>query len=334
METNRITAALNEFARCTVWHPDFEKAKRLIMKSIATTAERNDPSSTLLTGESGVGKTRLCLIINRDLGMPHMSDTEAHLKCVRPCVYLEVPPNATLKSVACEILTELVKTAEELADPESDVSDRYNFREYESMSLAKVEIMIIQRLRTLETTLLILDEFHHVADRGKDATKLTICNWLTNLLNKSKIAILLSGSTKITTIVNSVAELSGRYPYRATVRELDYCNEFDAPIFLSVLAGLEKEMIRIGELVDYIHLTDLKLYKAMRLATKGNFRALSDLLNDSFKIALTRGDNTLKIGDFIEAYEDLHLSEAGENPFEMSLEMLESIPLSVVKKNE
>lgn len=335
MDIIRITTALTELAKCTVWHPDFEHAKRKIMKSITTTTEREDPSSALLTGDSGVGKTRLCHIIERDMGMPCKKNTETHLKLVRPCIYLEVPPNATLKSVSCEILAELVKTAEQLAAPQKDESNRFNYRVYENMSLAQVEVMIIRRLHTLESILLILDEFHHVADRGQDATKLAICNWLTNLLNKSKIAILLSGSTKITGIVNSVSELSGRYAYRATLKELDYCNEFDAPVFLSVLAGLEKEMIRIGELDHYVHLTDPKLYKAMFLATNGNFRALSCMLNDSFKIALIRGDNTLRIGDFIEAYEDLHISETHNNPFEMSFEELEStLSQQPIKKNE
>ena len=208
-------------------------------------------------------------------------------------------------------------------DEEKDKEQSRNI-ELEKMSLAQIETMIIRRLYTLETKLLILDEFHHVADRGQEATKLAICNWLTNLLNKSKVPILLSGSIKITTIVDNVAELSGRYPYRATLKELDFGTVSDAPIFLSVLAGLEKEMILLGSLKRYLHLTDPLLYKAVFLATNGNFRALSNLLNDSFKIALLRGDGTFIIEDLIEACEDLHFSQNYGNPFEMSATELDA----------
>jgi len=327
MKNLQVIRTLNELARCTVWHPDFKEARRLIIKSIATTAERGDPSSALLTGHSGVGKTRLCKIIERDLGMTHVENTEAHQKLIRPCVYVEVPPSATLKSVACEILTELLKTAIQLPLQKSDVKideDKFSNHAHEKWSLARLETMIIQRLHTLETVLLILDEFHHVADRGQDATKLAICNWLTNLLNKSQVSILLSGSMKISTIVDSVPELSGRYSYRATLKELNLANDADAPTFLGILSGLESEMIRLGGLNKYVHLTDPKLYKAMFLATNGNFRALSVLLNDSFERALLRGNKTLDIEDFIEAWWDLHTDKLYENPFRMSTKELDS----------
>jgi hypothetical protein len=334
MDITEISTRLKTLADCTVWHPDFERAKCLIMKSIATTAERKDPSSALLTGKSGVGKTRLCKIIERDIGKTYEYDSESCFKFIRPCIYVEVPTNANIKSMAIDILTEILKTAEELKTQKIDKHEQDRHKEHEKMSMARIETMIVRRLHTLETQLLILDEFHHVADRGQEATKLAICNWLTKLLNESKIAILISGAMKITTIVNSVPELSSRYPYRAFLKELDYCNEAEAPIFLSVLAGLEKEMIRLGNLERYVHLTDPKLYKAVFLATNGNFRALSNLLNGSFKIALQRDDKTLVIGDFIEAGNDLYISQQQGNPFEMSIKQLDFILVSRLNPEE
>ncbi|HCF6118223.1 TPA: TniB family NTP-binding protein [Pseudomonas aeruginosa] len=329
MNTIEITSALEQLAKCTVWHPDFDQAKRLIMKSIATTRERKDPASALLTGKTGVGKTRLCGIIEQDFGAAYLADTDIFQKQVRPCIYVEVQANATLKSVSGNILAEIIKTPEQLANPPAaGAIDEIN-KAHEKLSLAQILTMITRRLHSLETQLLILDEFHHVTDRGQEATKLSICNWLTNLLNQSMKAILLSGSETILTIVNSVPELSSRYPYRATLREHEYCPEADAPIFLSILAGLEKEMIRLGKLEHYIHLTDPKLYRAIYLATHGNFRALSDLLNDSFKIALVRDDKILKTEDFIEAYADLHASEHNDNPFQKSAKEIESIILTM-----
>ncbi|HVI42281.1 MAG TPA: TniB family NTP-binding protein [Anaerovoracaceae bacterium] len=322
MNSNKITEVLSKLADCTVWHPDFERAQHLIMKSISTTAERKDPSSALLTGKSGVGKTRLCKIIERNMGKAYQYDDKSSLKLIRPCVYVEVPADASLKSMTIDILMEILKTAEELKIQKTDINDKIPRPEIERVSVARMETIIIQRLLTLETKLLILDEFHHVADRGQAATKLAICNWLTNFMNKSKVAILVSGSTKILPIVNGVDELSGRFGYRATLKELDYCNEAESPIFLSILAGLQREMISLGKLENYVHLTDQKMYKAIFLATHGNFRLLSYLLNDSFKITLQRDDKSLTTIDFAEACNDLHLCKQHGNPFEMSIKEL------------
>lgn len=324
MDSTEVTATLTKLAACTVWHPDLEHAKRLVMKSIATTAERKDPSSVLLTGKSGVGKTRLCKIIERDIGKAYQVDCEEYLKLIRPCVYVEVPSNANIKRTAINILMEILKTIEEIATPPTEEIEKTRQKELEKMSLAQIETMIVRRLHTLETRLLILDEFHHVADRGQEITKKAICSGLTELLNKSKITILISGLEKISAIINSIPELSGRYAYRAIIEELNYCNAAEAPIFLSVLAGLQKEMIRLGNLEKYVHLTDPKLYKVVFLATSGNFRVLSNLLNDSFKIALERGDNTLVIADFIAACNDLYFSQLHGNPFNMSIKELDS----------
>ncbi|QTD31737.1 TniB family NTP-binding protein [Pseudomonas fluorescens] len=325
MDKTEITATLDKLAACTIWHPDFERAKCLVMKSIATTAERNDPSSALLTGSSGVGKTRLCKIIERDLGTIYLHDSEACLKFIRPCIYVEVPADTNIKRMAINILKEIHKTAEEITFQHTEEQEQARDKELDRMSMARIETMIIRRLQTLETKLLILDEFHHVADRGQEATKLAICNWLTRLLNESRIAILISGSMKINTIVNSVSELSSRYPYRAILKELAYYENAEAPIFLSILAGLEREMIQLGNLVNYVHLTDPKLYKAVFLATNGNFRSLSNLLNNSFKNSLQRDDKTLLLSDFIEACNDLHFSQLQGNPFEMSATQLNSV---------
>ena len=324
MDITEVTATLKTLGACTVWHPDLEHAKRLVMKSIATTAERKDPSSVLLTGKSGVGKTRLCKIIERDIGRAYQVDCEKYVKLIRPCVYVEVPSNANIKSMAIGILMELLNTIEEIETPPTEEIEKIRQKELEKMSMAKTKTMIIRRLHTLETQLLILDEFHHVADRGQEITKKAICSWLTELLNKSEIPILISGLDKIIAIINSIPELSGRYSYRAVIEELAYCNAAEAPIFLSVLAGLQREMIRLGNLEKYVHLTDPKLYKAVFLATGGNFRVLSDLLNDSFRIALERDDKTLVIADFIEACNDLYFSQLHGNPFNMSVKELDS----------
>jgi hypothetical protein len=95
-----IDEALTELAACTVWHPAFEEAMRLITKCIDSTRNRKDSSSAMLIGPTGVGKTRLCSKIEKQLGPCHRVLRAASWKTIRPCVYIELPESATIRSLS------------------------------------------------------------------------------------------------------------------------------------------------------------------------------------------------------------------------------------------
>jgi len=282
-----IDEALEALAACTVWYPDYREAMRVISKCIDTTRHRKDPSSAMLIGPTGVGKTRLCRMIEKDLGPTQQARNSECDKKTWPCVYIELPESATIRNLS-------VVMAKVLGGNPTD-----------NQSVVILEDFIIQRLVTIEAKLVILDDFHHVAEKGLTKTKSSLCNWIIKLLNRSGVAFLISGSSSAEETIDLVEELSDRFPYRAKLQPLPMADKASTSVLLGVLAGLEKEMIKLGHLKEYTHLTDPTPYKAIYLATRGNFRRLSDLLHDSFEIALLRGDYTLKISDFAEAAADL-----------------------------
>jgi len=282
-----IDETLAELAACTVWYPAFEEAMRLITKCIDSTRNRKDSSSAMLIGPTGVGKTRLCSKIEKQLGPCHTVLCAASWKTIRPCVYVELPESATIRSLSQVMARNLGGTVNDY------------------QSITTLETLIIERLITMEVKLVILDDFHHVAEKGLSKTKSSLCNWIAILLNNSGIPFLISGTNSAETTLNTVKELSDRFPYRARLQLMPMSEEAGKPALLGVLAGLEKEMIRLGKLKDYIHLTDTNHYKSIYLATHGNFRQLSNLLHDSFRISLLRGDYCLTVSDFSEAADDL-----------------------------
>lgn len=283
-----IDEALESLAACTVWHPEYKEAMRLIIKCIDTTRNRKDPSSAMLIGPTGVGKTRLCQMIEKQLGPIQPARSLVCDKTIWPCIYLELPESSTIKSLSM-VMAKILGG---------------NPNDYQS--IVTLETFIIERIITMETKLVILDDFHHTAEKGLTKTKISLCNWIIKLLNRTGTPFLISGSSGAESTINTVDELSDRFPYRARLNPLPMTEEATTSIFLGVLAGLQEEMIRLGHLKNYTHLTDPTPYKAIYLATRGNFRRLSDLLHDSFRIALLRGDYSLRISDFAEAAADLN----------------------------
>lgn len=295
----QVNQALEALAACTVWYPEYRDAMRLVTKCIDTTRDRKDPSSAMLIGPTGVGKTRLCHMIEKQLG-PRQSVMRSNCKVtISPCIYVELPESATIKSLSMVLAEQL---GEKLGDHHS---------------ITFLETLIIERLKTMEVKLVILDDFHHVAQKGQSKTKSSLCSWIIKLLNRSAIPFLISGSSVAESTINTVQELSDRFPYRARLQRMPLADETSTSVLLGVLSGLQHEIIKLGNLKEYIHLTDSNHYKAIYLATQGNFRKLSDLLHDSFKIALTRADHTLKLTDFAEAAEDLYFCSS-PNYFRMT----------------
>ncbi|MNU79448.1 hypothetical protein D3C71_690620 [compost metagenome] len=282
-----INETLEALSACTIWHPDFREAMRLITKCIDTTRDRKDSSSAMLIGPTGVGKTRLCKMIAKQLGPAQRVLRPDCEKKTRPCVYIELPESATIKSLSMVMVKDL------------------GILPNDHQSITTLETFIIERLKTLEAKLVILDDFHHVTEKGQTKTKSSLCKWIIKLLNQSSIPFLISGSPTAETTISAVEELSDRFPYRGRLKPMPLAEEASTPVLLGVLASLQQELIRLGHLKSYIHLTDPNHYKAIYLSTNGNFRRLSNLLHDSFRIALLRGDSTLKLSDFAEAADDL-----------------------------
>ncbi|MFW0755914.1 TniB family NTP-binding protein [Pseudomonas sp. H11T01] len=301
-ETN-INEILESLSACTVWYPDYQEAMRLITKCIDTTHNRKDPSSAMLIGTTGVGKTRLCHMIEKQLGLANNVEDDQCVKEKRPCVYIELPESATIRSLSMVMARTL------------------NEHPNDMQSVTSLEVIIIERLITMEVKLVIFDDFHHIAEKGRSKTKNSLCNWLIKLMNNSGIPFLISGSPGAESTINTIQELSDRFPYRARLKTLPLAEEQTKPVLLGVLAGLQREIVRLGSLKSYPHLTDPNHYKAIYLATQGNFRRLSNLLHDSFRLALIRGDFILTISDFANAADDLAFC-CSPNYFRMNSQQL------------
>ncbi|PCR96083.1 hypothetical protein CP336_13865 [Pseudomonas fluorescens] len=302
----RQSQVLEALKLCVVWHPNFAQAHQLVRKSISTTRDRQAAASMMLIGETGVGKSTLCKKIEMELNTDEEHDTRCSHVLTTPCLLVEVPPNATIKTLAIELLTKL---------------GLENRRQLERMGTASLDRLIFQRLITQQVQLIILDEFHRILDQGATATKKKVCRWVNQILNRAIIPVMLAGLPEIETLIDTIAELSDRYPYRARLSYFNFINKRAVAQFRKILELIDLNVIEVAGFTERVTLVQDLLFKAICLSTNGNFRHLNILLNDSLKHALQREDNKLTQEDFACAAEDLHFCRP-RNPFRLSSQEL------------
>jgi GTPase SAR1 family protein len=304
MSTNpeRQTLVLKALEQCVVWHPSFSRAHQLARKSMSTTRDRQAAASMMLIGDTGVGKSTLCKRIEAELNIDTEHDAGCSHVFTKHCLLVEVPPNATIKTLAIELLTKL------------SLEDRGRL---EHMGSASLNRLILQRLITMQVRLIILDEFHRILDQGATATKKMVCRWVNQILNQATIPIVLAGLPTIETLIDTISELSDRYPYRAHLRYFNLTDEAATAQFRKVIQLIDQKVIEPAGFTERVTLIQDLLFKAICLATGGNFRHLNILLNDSLTLALAREDNKLTLEDFACAADDLDFC-LPHNPFRLS----------------
>ena len=302
--TERQDRVLEALSQCVVWHPGFVRAHQMAHKSINTSRDRRAATSMMLLGKTGVGKSTLYERIAREVGLVETEqDTECSLTLIKPCLLVEVPPEATIKTLAVKLLGHLgLKDSERL----------------EHFSIATLTRLIIERLLVMQTQLIILDEFHRIIDQGQITTKKKVCRWVGQLLNDTKRPIFLAGLPDMEELIDKVGELSDRYPYRARLWYFDFTDRAATAQFHKMLEAIEHKVIEPADFAERVFLTHETTFKAICLATSGNLRHLHTLLNDSLTPALARADNALTLGDFARAADDLDFCRA-LNPFRLSV---------------
>ena len=308
IDNERKDRVLEALARCVVWHPDFARAYAVAEKSINATKNRRASSSMMLLGDTGVGKSTLCRRIEREIGINTSLDTVPSYILTKPCLLVEMPTDASIKSVAIELLSHL------------GLKDSERLQRFSSTSLTR---MIIQRLIVCKTRLIILDEFHRLVDQGSPQTKKTVCRWVNQLLNETQLPIMLAGLPTIEALINSIPELSDRYPYRTYLRYFDFTDKVAISQFYKVIELIEEKVIKPAGFTEQVVLTEEFIFKGICFATNGSLRHVNMLFNDSLTLALTREDNKLTLEDFARAADGIYFCRAC-NPFRLSARELKA----------
>ncbi|WP_416311295.1 TniB family NTP-binding protein [Pseudomonas sp. W03] len=299
---------LARFSSFTVAHPEFKGAVEIINESIETTRDRREPSSVLLLGDAGTGKTRICDILTARFGGSRVAHNDGGVSTMQPVISCVVPPRATIKGLVDNILKELG-------------SHRNNH------PLSTLESRLFTLLATCDTKIIILDEWQHLISRGAEPTRNAVCDWVKVLINTFKGTVILSGTRKSEMIVDDDEQLAGRFPFRAYLHNFSLRTPEDVNIFATLVAAFSQEISKVMPFDEIPVLCDEKLLLALYIFSTGNLRILRLLLHSALKRALERNDRNFTSEDLAYSATRIHYSRSltKKNPFELSLSDLQKI---------
>jgi len=129
-----------------------------------------EPECMLITGTQGAGKTTLIEWYAGDFPVRQSSE-----KRITPVLVVNVPSPATVKGLGSAML-------KALGDPAADKG-----------AVSSITLRLKDYIKDCEVELIILDEFQHFDDRQSKNVLKTVSDWLKNLINETRVPIVLVG---------------------------------------------------------------------------------------------------------------------------------------------
>lgn len=255
----------------------------------------NDPQCMLVTGDTGAGKTSLIEYYQKE--KPNLEEKYASKI---PILSTSLPESSTPITAAQQLLYDL-------GDPFYSKSD----------NIIELTAKLVTLIKNCQVEMIIIDEFQHMIEFKTKKVLFRVADWLKMLIVRTKVPIILFGLPYSELILQTNKQLAGRFLLRQSLEPFRIKSKKNRPDFLSFLNAVDRAL----PFKNNSNLTDLKIAKAIYVASKGNLRNLMVLINYSVKKSLKRGEAKLSIESLKYAADILNITSP--NPF-----TLENIELS------
>lgn len=248
-----------------------------------------EPECMLVTGAQGTGKTTLIEWYVGDFVIRELPE-----KRVVPILMATVPAPATVKNLATEML-------KSIGDPAADRG-----------TISSITLRLRKFLIDCEVELIILDEFQHFDDRNSKGVLKIVSDWLKNLLNQTKVPIVLVGMPGCESVLDAKGneQLKRRFSNRERIEPFSWQGPKEIQEFRQLLKKIDDEL----PLLEDSNLADLGTAFLIYKATDGVINYVMKLLRRASRIAverrLERIDNLL----LVHAYEELLAKEFQHRP--------------------
>jgi predicted AAA+ superfamily ATPase len=289
---------IDKFSRFIYPHPDYAKALKVITKSINNTVNSNQPMAAVLTGLTGTGKTTLIKhVIAQNYRKPQdIENTDSVVKIV-PAYHCTVPADASIKALAIAMLKHL--DGEDLSGNATILTKRLS-----------------TLIKTCQTQVIFLDEFQHLLSKKARNGGESVTDWVKTLMDETGVPVIIAGMPACEGIIDSHPQLSGRYPYRASLGLLPF--DADNNIYM---AKTIQSFINAIETHLNMHCVP-KLYEeeylaSIYVATGGNMRSIRQLIIESLSNTIMAKRKEVLLEDIIDAVDVLTLNFrlTDDNPF-------------------
>lgn len=281
--------------RKVIQHPQFQYLRLRLEETYEECKITGIGKGIVIVGPSGVGKTTLLKAFTAGF--------KASCGSVRAqkIVIVDVPSSPTPKSLASAIL--------------AGMGDPFAFSARHS---AEEKAVRIQKLFTeLGAEILILDEGQHLADRSK-RLQYQAADWLKNLLNITKVMVVITGLPRLVSFLHSNEQLRRRFSASHSYLPFDSADPNSMKNFAGVLHAIQSQ---IG--MKCISFTSPDVLRRFYMASHGLVDYIIKVIDRAISIASASQENDLHLGILAMAFKDEIWSTAPStrNPFDPSFDM-------------
>lgn len=238
-----------------------------------------EPECMLIAGTQGAGKTTLIEWYAGDSPAQQLPE-----KRITPVLVVNVPSPATVKGLGSAML-------DALGDPAADKG-----------AVSSITLRLKAYIKGCKVELIILDEFQHFDDRQSKKVLKTISDWLKNLINETRVPIVLVGMPGCESVLenNGNAQLKRRFSAREEITGFPWDTPDHITEFRQLLKGLDDAL----PLLKDSHLADAETAFLIHSATGGVINYVMKLLRWAAVVALESGTEQIDHSLLAEAYEE------------------------------
>lgn len=313
-----VSDRINKMDAIVVAHDELGRCIEGIKRCVAWSASGKEPSSLILTGHGGVGKTTVRDIILR-IYRPYEATISDKTVRIVPAYGASIPSPTTLRST----ITDLLKG---LGDPFPERGSAYAATE-----------RLVRLLGECQTKIILLDEFHHLSTLGQEKTQKEVCKWLKTLINESKVMVCLIGEKNCLKLVRREEELSRRFARRFELSNLTAGTRDCEGALCAYLRSLSLRCKEVVELREFPSFEDFVDVLRIEISTSGNPSFISLLFKEAMFSALYAGREHVSRKDFASAFNcgiTEAVSRVDKNPFVMDDEQVLRAVLPTRKKKK
>ncbi len=238
-----------------------------------------EPECMLITGTQGAGKTTLTEWYAGDFPVRQSPE-----KRITPVLVVNVPSPAAVKGLGSAML-------EALGDPAADKG-----------AISSITLRLKGYIKDCEVELIILDEFQHFDDRQSRKVLKTISDWLKNLINETRVPIVLVGMPGCESVLENRGneQLKRRFSTRERIANFPWDTAEHITEFRQLLKGIDDAL----PLLRNSHLADTETAFLIHSATGGVINYVMKLLRWAALMAIESGVERIEHSLLAQAYEE------------------------------
>lgn len=288
--------------RIVIPHDAFKLADEQLDQLFAFAEQNEGAEGMALLGESGTGKTTL---LENFMGRhkPHRNDDGMEV----PVLFASVPSSPTVRSLAGEMLRAF-------GAPDWDRG---------------TELQMTKRLQVLmkgaKTHMVIIDEFNHFYDRGKNKIMYNVADWLKKFIDDTRKTLVVAGLPACKIVVNQNEQLARRFLAPIELPRFAWRNIDQREQFIGILGAFHKELSKKYRTPDF---QSEQMAFRFYCATGGLIGYLSKVLRVAERNAIFANKHTILLKDLSAAHLQAIWSRESvtglPKPFEASFKPIEN----------